>query len=68
MTGWDGKHPVNDPDEDIDDEDRYPFVFHPFELGESGLGEFFGYHIEGDISADVIDPETVPLLRFERAK
>jgi hypothetical protein len=60
---WAGQHPAVDPDED---DAEYPFVFHPLELGEAALGELFGYHLEG-MPTD-LDPEEVPLMRFERSK
>jgi len=60
---WDDSHPVNDPD---DPEDDYPLAFHPLELAEDALFALFGYHLEGEISAD-LDPEDVPLMRFRRS-
>ncbi len=30
-----------------DSEDDYPFPFHPLELGEAALKEWFGYQLEG---------------------
>lgn len=41
---WNGQHPAIDPE---DDDSDYPFVFHPLELAESALLEFFGYQLEG---------------------
>src|SRR5688572_25030349 len=61
---WEGQHPVVDPDED--EEDDYPFVFHPLELGEAALFELFGYQLEGSAPSDV-QPETIPLARFKRS-
>jgi hypothetical protein len=58
---WAGDHPAIDPE---DDEDEYPFVFHPLELGEAALQEFFGYQLEG--ICDDIQPEQIPLMRFKR--
>jgi uncharacterized protein DUF6928 len=57
---WSGKHPATD------DEDSYPLPFHPLELGEVALKEFFGYQLEGFGDPAPIDPESVPLLRFKR--
>ena len=61
---WAGSHPaVEDPEEE-----SYPFPFHPLELGEATLLEFFGYQLEGAIDAMVFDPFDVPLMRFERSR
>ncbi|HET8782662.1 MAG TPA: hypothetical protein VFM63_09600 [Pyrinomonadaceae bacterium] len=61
---WAGERPV-----DLDDEDSdYPLPFHPLEMGESALLEFFGYQLEGDSWEDGFDPETIPLLRFKRVQ
>jgi hypothetical protein len=63
---WAGQHPVDDPEEELEEEERYPFVFHPLELGEAALKEFFGYQLEGFIDPALLSPEKVPLLRFKR--
>lgn len=65
---WNGDHPVDDPEEELDEEDRYPFAFHPLELGEEALKEFFGYQLEGFVDPQLLRPETVPLMRFRRSK
>ncbi len=39
---WSGQYPAVD-----DDEDSYPLPFHPLELGEAVLKDFFGYQLEG---------------------
>jgi hypothetical protein len=62
---WAGKHPAIDPDEEEDD---YPFPFHPLELGEAALAEFFGYQLEGFVDPSLLEPEQIPLLRFKRTK
>jgi hypothetical protein len=62
---WAGEHPATDPEEE---EDKYPFPFHPLELGEAALAEFFGYQLEGFIDPSLLEPERVPLMRFKRAK
>lgn len=62
---WGGQHPAVDPN---DEEDDYPFPFHPLELGEAALAEFFGYQLEGIVDPSLLDPEYVPLLRFKRTK
>ena len=61
---WAGLHPALDPDEDPSD---YPFVFHPLELGEAALLEFFGYQLEGAVDASQLDPERIELMRFKRS-
>jgi len=61
---WSGKHPLVDPADEDEDDPPYPFPFHPLELGEAALEEFFGYHIEGQMTA--LDPETIPLASFKR--
>ncbi len=62
---WAGDHPAIDPGEDKAD---YPFVFHPLDLGESALQEFFGYQLEGTVDPTQLEPERIPLLRFKRKK
>lgn len=61
---WDGEHPAVDPDDEQDGEPAYPFPFHPLELGEAVLYEFFGYGLEGPRS--LFEPEEVPLMRYRR--
>lgn len=63
---WEGQHPVDDPEEDLNEEERYPLPFHPLELGEAALKEFFGYQLEGFVDDTLLDPESVPLLQFRR--
>jgi hypothetical protein len=65
---WNGEHPAEDPDEELAEEERYPLPFHPLELGEAALREFFGYQLEGYVDLELLRPETVPLLRFRRSK
>ena len=62
---WNGEHPALDPEEDPS---NYPFPFHPLELGEAALRQFFGYQLEGYVDPDLLQPEKVPLLRFKRSK
>ena len=62
---WNGEHPALDPSED---QDSYPFQFHPLELGEAALKEFFGYQLEGFVDESLLDPENVPLLLLQRSK
>ena len=62
---WGGLHPAVDPEEEPSD---YPFPFHPLELGEASLREFFGYQLEGYIDNSLLEPETIPLVKFKRRK
>jgi hypothetical protein len=65
---WAGDHPVDDPEDLADPEyEPYPFAFHPLELGEAVLSEFFGYQLEGSIDPSMLDASSVPLLIFKRA-
>lgn len=64
---WSGEHPAIDPD-DEDNEPPYPLPFHPLELGEAALKEFFGYQIEGFIDETLLEADTVPLVRLKRKK
>jgi len=62
---WNGEHPALDPEEDPSD---YPFVFHPLELGEAALGALFGFHLEGVIGPDDLEPSDIALMSFKRGK
>jgi hypothetical protein len=59
---WAGEHPVSEDGEG----EEYPLPFHPLELGEAALLEFFGYVLEGDPADAKVDPDSVPLIRFKR--
>lgn len=61
---WDGAHPATDPD-DEDEGDAYPLPFHPLELGEAALREFFGFQLEGYLDASLLEPENIRMLRFD---
>jgi hypothetical protein len=63
---WRGVHPVIDPSEEDDEE--YPFKFHPLELGEEFLKALFGYQLEGFESSELIEPEKIRLFGFKRPK
>lgn len=65
---WAGKFPVSDPEDEDDEEDPYPFVFHPLDLGEAALREFFGYQLEGTVDATLLEPERIPLVRYKRSR
>ena len=60
---WAGRHPATD-----DDGYDYPFPFHPLELGEAALKEFFGYQLEGFIDPAQLEPETIPLVKYKRSR
>ena len=61
---WSGKHPAVDSEEVKDD---YPFPFHPLELGEAALKDQFGYQLEGHIDASLLEPGSIPLVRYKRS-
>jgi hypothetical protein len=60
---WSGHHPVFDEE---DNEDEYPFPFHPLEFGEAALKEFFGYQLEGLVDQALLEPESIPLVKYKR--
>lgn len=62
---WSGQHPAVDPEEEPAE---YPFAFHPLELGEAALLEFFGYQLEGVVDPSHLDPEEIRLMCFRRSK
>jgi hypothetical protein len=47
---WAGRYPVL---REFEHEDPYPLPFHPLDLGERTLVEFFGFCIEGYSGDDV---------------
>lgn len=61
---WAGRHPAVDDEE----QDTYPLPFHPLDLGEAALVELFGYQLEGMIDRTLLEPETIPLVRYQRAR
>ncbi|WP_189400631.1 DUF6928 family protein [Arenicella chitinivorans] len=63
---WKGAHPAIDRSEEDDEE--YPFKFHPLELGEEFLKELFGYQLEGFEGSELIEPEKIRLYGFKRPK
>lgn len=65
VSYWAGSHPALDPSEDDID---YPLAFHPLDLGEAALQDFFGYQLEGGVNPSQIEPENIPLMRFKRKK
>jgi hypothetical protein len=60
---WAGQHPVPD-----DGKDSYPLPFHPLELGEVALKEFFGYQLEGPVDSTLLEPESIPLIKYRRKR
>ena len=56
---WSGRHRVGD---------GYPLPFHPLELGEAALKEFFGYQLEGDLDSELLKPESIPLIKYKRKR
>jgi hypothetical protein len=60
---WSGDHPAVDSDEE---KDAYPFPFHPLDLGEATLKDRFGYQLEGYIDPSLLEPESIPLVRYKR--
>jgi hypothetical protein len=63
---WNGDRPAVDPEDE--DEDEYPFKFHPLELGEAVLKEFFGYQLEGYVDDNLIVPEKITLFSYKRVR
>ena len=61
---WEGEHPAADPEE----AENYPFPFHPLEMGEAALSALFGYQLEGSLISTLFDPDSIPLMRFARAR
>ncbi len=62
---WSGKHPAVDGDEE---DEAYPFPFHPLDLGEAALRELFGYVLEGPVDASLLEPESIHLVRYKRSR
>lgn len=62
---WSGDHPVFEPGEE---DQSYPFAFHPLDLGDAALLDMFGYQIEGYEESSYIDPEEIPLIGFKRKR
>jgi len=61
---WGGEHPAVDAK---DEDNVYPFPFHPLDLGEAALAEFFGYQLEGFIDESMFDPDDITLMRYKRS-
>jgi len=61
---WSGANPVTDGDDAAKD----PLPFHPLELGDAALKEFFGYELEAMVDSSLFQPESIPLLKFKRIR
>lgn len=42
--------------------------FHPLELGETALKELFGYQLEGLVDPALLQPESIPHMRYKRLR
>ena len=62
---WSGEYPAVDGEEE---KDVCPFPFHPLELGEETLKDRFGYQLEGFIDPSLLEPESIPLVRYKRSQ
>ncbi|MGY1582059.1 DUF6928 family protein [Streptomyces sp. MN13] len=65
---WEGRHRV-ESDAPSEVEGPYPLPFHPLELGERAMMEFFGFYVEGCMAGDeaaepVVDVWAVELQGF----
>jgi hypothetical protein len=58
---WEGEYPAVDPEEE---QDSYPLPFHPLDLGEAALREFFGFQLEGFEDTSLLQPESIRMLKF----
>lgn len=63
---WDGLHPV-EPVPGWDNQEPYPLLFHPLELGEEALRALFGFIIEGMPEPDDIDADRIHMHVFRVA-
>jgi hypothetical protein len=61
---WSGRHPATDDD---DEANAYPLPFHPLDLGEAALRHLFGYQLEGFVDPALLEPESVPLVKYKRS-
>lgn len=62
---WSGEHPAIDSEAEKDD---YPFPFHPLDLAEATLKDQFGYQLEGYLDVSLLEPESIPLVRYKRSR
>ena len=63
---WAGAHDDPDEEPEVGREPMNSFGFHPLEMGEEALRSFFGFQQEGSVDPALLEPERLPLLRFER--
>ena len=63
---WNGEHSVDE--DEADPKDKYPFPFHPLELGEQAVRSLFGYMLEGFVDPSLVDSDSVELARFRRIR
>jgi hypothetical protein len=61
---WAGDRPAIDPEDMDEDEEPYPFAFHPLELAEEALGSLFGFVYEGPPELAVVDPDDITLAVY----
>src|SRR5579862_1876420 len=61
---WSGEKPVASDEGD----EKYPLPFHPLELGEEALKDLFGYQLEGFIDPTLLEPESIPLVKYKRGR
>lgn len=59
-----GRHPV-EPDPGFEDDEPYPLPFHPLELGERALLEFFGLYVDGPPDEDETHEPPVDICEVE---
>jgi hypothetical protein len=62
---WSGAYPAVDDDEEPE---AYPLPFHPLDLGEAALKDRFGYQLEGFVDPSLLEPESIPLVRYKRSR
>ena len=62
---WAGERSACDSEEEAEAE---PFPFDPLDLGEEALRALFGYQLEGLVDGALLDPASIPLLRFRRRR
>jgi len=60
---WSGQRPATD-----DPDESYSLPFHPLELGEAALNALFGYQLEGLIDPSLLEPESIPLIKYKRSR
>lgn len=65
LAYWAGEHPASGSE---DGQDDYPLPFHPLDLAEAALAGLFGYQLEGPGGDALFDPQSVPLIRYERSR